>query len=52
MTSGHPYIADFFPLIGGGLLTIKFFTWEVPKNHQKKRFIYGVAILISLVILI
>jgi hypothetical protein len=52
MTSAHPYFADFFFLMGGILLTIKFLTWDVPRKHQRKILIRTIASFIGLVITI
>jgi hypothetical protein len=49
MTSGHPYIADSFFLIGAFLFLLKFFTWELPRQYAKKNLIF--TIITSIIIL-
>ncbi len=50
MTSSHPYIADLFFLAGAGLFLVKFLSWDLSKQHQQKKSIQGIAIIITLII--
>lgn len=50
MTSGYPFIADIFFLLGAFLFLFKFFTWELPRQHIKKRLILITASIITVII--
>lgn len=52
MTSGHPYIADMFFLIGAGLFLAKFLTWELPKKHERRKLVQVGSICITVLIII